>query len=217
MKGIFSYEGILFQSINKLVDAIVLCFIWAVFSLPLITMGAATTALFYTAEKVIFSEDGKLFASFWQSFKQNFKQATLIGLFFGLLFCFLYLEVFYAYTLYTGGHLPIWMFGIITVVTALVVMWSCYVFPYVGRYEDPTKAVFKKCAVIMLLNIPRSLLLLGVLAVSLFTIQKIPGGIILVPVACLMSISRITERVFKRYINVADEHSIPENEETTAL
>lgn len=216
MKGIFSYDGFLFQAINKFLDAIVLYLLWVVFSLPLVTMGASTTALFYTADKVIFHEEGKLISSFWGSFKQNFKQATLIGLLFGLVFCFLYLEVFYAYTLYTGGYLHVLMFGVIMVVTALVIMWSSYVFPYIAKYADPTKAVFKKCAAIMLFNMQWSIMLLAVLIASFFMMQLVPGGFVLAPIACLLSTSRITARVFRKYANVTDEQMIPENEEITA-
>ncbi len=215
MKGIFNYDGPLSQSINKLLDSIALCIIWVIFCLPLFTMGAATTALYYTADKVVFREEGKLIPCFWHSFKQNFKQATIIGLLFSLLFFFLYFEVFYAYTLYTGGYLHGFLFGVISIVTALIVMWSCYVFPYIALYTDTTKAVFKKCAVIALFNLKWSLLLLVVLVAAYFMIQLIPGGVVLAPVACMMSISRITARVFRKYANVTDEEMIQDAEGNT--
>lgn len=199
MKGIFSYDSFLFQAINRFLDSIAICLLWAVFCLPIITAGAATTALFYTADKVIFREEGRLLATFWQSFKDNFKQATLIGLLFGLLFCFLYLDVFYSYTLYSSGYLHIALLGVILVVTALILAWSAYVFPYIGKYTDTTKQAFKKCAMMALGNLPWSLLILAVICVSFIMFRSIPGGFILAPVACLMSISRITARVFRKY------------------
>lgn len=217
MKGIFSYDGFLFQAINKFLDSIALCLIWAVFSVPVITMGAATTALFYTADKVIFREEGKLVSSFWHSFKLNFKQATLIGLLFGFLFCFLYLEVFYSYTLYSSGHLHIAMFVVILAVTALIIMWASYVFPYIAKYTDTTKQAFRKCAFMAVFNLPWSVLILAVICASFIMVQLIPGGFIFAPLACLMSISRITARVFQKYAKSSDEDNIPEQEEMQSV
>ena len=199
MKSIFSYDSILFQAINKLLDSIALCLLWALFSIPVFTMGAATTALFYTADKVIFREEGKLMASFWHAFKQNLKQATVIGLLLGVLLIFLYFEIFYSYTLYSGGYLHISMFLIISIVTALLLMWACYLFPYAARYSDKTKQIFKNCAIMALSNLQWSVLLLTVVCASIFLFSAIPGGFLLAPVGGFMTVSRITNRVFRRY------------------
>lgn len=217
MKGIFSYDSFLFQAINKFLDSVILCLLWAAFCIPVLTIGAATTALFYTADKVIYREEGKLFSSFLHSFKQNFKQATLIGLLFGVIFLFLYLEVFFSYTLYLGGHLHITMFIVILAVTAIIIMWASYVFPYMAKYSDTTKQTFKKCAFMAVFNIHWSILLLAVICASFLMAQLVPGGIFLAPLACLMSISRITTRVFHKYAQNTDEAAGLEQEEVKSF
>lgn len=47
----FNYEGRLFRALSFFADMILLQLIWVVFSLPLVTIGASTTAAYYAAMK----------------------------------------------------------------------------------------------------------------------------------------------------------------------
>lgn len=57
---------------------IALNLLWIVCSLPVITAGASTTALYYCTLKLHKDGDIRVFHDFFKSFKQNFKQSTLI-------------------------------------------------------------------------------------------------------------------------------------------
>ena len=80
MRGLFNINNPVMRFIIKLFDCIVLSVLWAVFSLPIITMGAATTALYYTVYHYLREEEGYLWKYFWNSFKENFKRSTLASL-----------------------------------------------------------------------------------------------------------------------------------------
>ena len=77
-KGFFDLDGPFNRIATFVFDMIFLNILWLLFSLPIITMGASTTALFYVIGKRHRKEDGYLFKDFWKSFKMNFKQATII-------------------------------------------------------------------------------------------------------------------------------------------
>ena len=47
----FEYDGRLFRILSFLADMIILQLIWVVFSIPLFTIGASTTAAYYAAMK----------------------------------------------------------------------------------------------------------------------------------------------------------------------
>ena len=63
--------------LTKLFDVMYLSILWFVFSIPIITIGASTTAMYYATVKVIRRDRGYIFQEFWKSFKLNFLQATL--------------------------------------------------------------------------------------------------------------------------------------------
>ena len=64
----------------KLCYACFLNLLWMVCSLPIITVGASTTALYYACLKIVREEDFSAASLFFRSFKQNFKQATVLWL-----------------------------------------------------------------------------------------------------------------------------------------
>ena len=71
--------GSLFDRIfGFLGQLIALNLLWIVCSLPIITAGASTTALFYCTLKIHKDGDVRVIHDFFKSFKQNFKQSTLI-------------------------------------------------------------------------------------------------------------------------------------------
>ena len=87
--NLFSTDGILFRGLNLIGDIVLLHLLWLVCSLPIITIGASTTALYYTAMKRVRKDEGYTAANFFSSFKENFKQSTILWLitaFIGFLF-----------------------------------------------------------------------------------------------------------------------------------
>ena len=72
---------------------IALNLLWIVCSLPVITAGASTTALYYCTLKLHKDGDIRVFHDFFKSFKQNFKQATVINLIMLAVAAILYMDL----------------------------------------------------------------------------------------------------------------------------
>lgn len=68
------------QIFYKATECMLLSILWVVTSLPVITIGASTTALYYAVVKVIRNNEGYGWGEFWNGFRTNFKQATIIWL-----------------------------------------------------------------------------------------------------------------------------------------
>ena len=76
----FSYDSKFGQLFLKLAYGCCLNILWLVCCLPIVTIGASTTALYYTSFKIAKDEGSYITTMFFRSFKQNFKQATIIWL-----------------------------------------------------------------------------------------------------------------------------------------
>lgn len=77
--GFLTGENSLFNRIfGFLGQLILLNLLWMVCSLPVITAGASTTALFYCTLKLHKENDVRVFHDFFKSFRQNFLQATIM-------------------------------------------------------------------------------------------------------------------------------------------
>ncbi len=81
LNKIFSTDNTIFQFLNTLGYIWWLHILWVVCSLPIITMGASTTALCYSCMKLR-RKEGYVTQNFFHSFKENFRQSTILFLFF---------------------------------------------------------------------------------------------------------------------------------------
>ena len=53
MAGFFNYDNAVITTINKIVDMILLSIVYVILCIPIITIGPATTALYYAVVKML--------------------------------------------------------------------------------------------------------------------------------------------------------------------
>ena len=72
-------EGSPFQGfLNKVTDLLILNLVTLLLCLPVITAGAALTAMHYVLLKMVRGEEGYIVKSFFRAFKREFRQATVM-------------------------------------------------------------------------------------------------------------------------------------------
>ena len=73
-------ESRLHEVLTALIDIVWLGLLWLVCSLPVVTLGAASAALYYSMVKCVRHERFRATKAFFQSFRRNFRQGTLLWL-----------------------------------------------------------------------------------------------------------------------------------------
>ena len=204
MGGLFRYDGLLFRFINKMVDAVGLSLLWLITSLPLITMGAATTALYYTTHKVIHYDRGRVWPEYWKCFLSGFKQATPLGLFLQVLIYLLGANAYSSYLMVMSGNATLWIFLTVLIPLVLILMWAVYLFPLVARFHSTTKAVMKNCLLIALWNLPLTLLLVGLFVACIAVVVFVPLSFTYMPVTYMLLSGVILEKIFQKYMSPED-------------
>ena len=139
LAGLFNYDNPVWRFIGKLWDVLVVNILWIICSIPVVTAGASTTAMYYVTLKLARDEDGYTIRSFFKSFKENFKQATAIWLIFLLTGMLLAFDVYYFIKMAAPSSLRTIM---ISVFVAMIFIWSAmftYVFPLQARFYNPVK------------------------------------------------------------------------------
>ena len=74
----FGIDSKFYEVVSKIADLVVLNLLFVLFSLPIITMGASTTALYGVTKKMAENREGYIFRNFFQLFMENFRQSTVI-------------------------------------------------------------------------------------------------------------------------------------------
>ena len=78
--SIFNMESPLMRALGRVADLMILNFLTLVCCIPVITAGAALTALDHMCLKIVRDEDGYLLRGYFKAFKENFRQSTIIWL-----------------------------------------------------------------------------------------------------------------------------------------
>ena len=82
------FDNVVIDGISKIADVALIGFFFLICSVPVFTIGASATALYYATNKCIYKGRGYT-TEFFRSFKDNFKQATISWLIFLVLFAVL--------------------------------------------------------------------------------------------------------------------------------
>ncbi len=144
----FSYESRFSQILLKLCYACYLNLLWMLCSIPIVTIGASTTALYYASLKIVRGEESYAGRMFFRSFKENFRQATQLWLILLGVGLFLGADGYILYHLRqssTGTLAVIWTV-ILAVVIAAAVLYVIvleYVFPLLASVSNTNRAMLK--------------------------------------------------------------------------
>ena len=71
MHNLLNPDNRVMRLITKIADSVFLNLLWFVFSLPIVTAGAATTALFDVTLHMVNDEEGGIFRDFRKSFRSS--------------------------------------------------------------------------------------------------------------------------------------------------
>lgn len=148
MNNLLNLDGPAMQTINKIVYSVYLNILWFICCIPIVTIGASTTALFYVTLKISKNEEGNLTKTFFRSFKENLKQGTVIWMILLALGIILGID---GYVLYHMRFESVFwtlctaFFLIAAIAYAIVLM---YIFPLLARFDNTTGAMFKNALLI---------------------------------------------------------------------
>lgn len=144
----FSYESPFSQLLLKLCYSCYLNCLWFICCIPIITVGASTTALYYTTLKIARAEDSSLTRMFFRSFRQNFRQSTVLWLILLAVGLFLAGDGYILYHLRasSSGAIAVMWTLILALVIAAAILYSIvllYVFPLVASVYNTNLAMLK--------------------------------------------------------------------------
>jgi len=143
-----SYDSPFGQLLTKLCYSCCLNLLWFICCIPIVTIGASTTALYYTSLKIVRGEDHALLRTFFRSFRENFRQATVLWLILlaaGLVLAGDGYIVCHLRAASTGAIAVMWTLVLALVIAAAVVytIVLLFVFPLVASVSNTNWAMLK--------------------------------------------------------------------------
>ena len=151
MRKIFDLENPLMQGLSTMADMLVLNLLALLCSLPLVTMGAAMTAMNDMVIHIVRQEERSLVRGFFRSFRQNLKSGIVFGLLLILATALLWFDYLCALT-----YAPPLRYGI-AALAVLVLAVSLYVFALLARYENTLAKTIRNAAALSVAYFPQTL------------------------------------------------------------
>lgn len=154
-------DNVVTRALSKICDMMCLNILWLICSIPIITIGASTTALYTIMLKMVRNEEGYIFRGFFKAFKSNFRQSTIIWLI--MLISMIICGVDYRLATMMPGTVGVVMSALFLVIGFAVISVLIYVFPLTARYVNSIRATFKNALILTIARLPYTLLMLAVL------------------------------------------------------
>lgn len=170
MSRIFDADNAFFRFMSRVADALILDLFFLITSIPIVTIGASYTAMYYYCTKAVGNEEGYLWKSYWKSFKTNFVQGFLMELFFVVVGVILYVDLKYLYgNAFNGGGFG-WrlLFFIVVGMAILAAVTFLYAFPLLSRFENTTFNIIRNAAFMSLRHLPQTVPLILIFGLAAF-------------------------------------------------
>jgi len=178
MGNLLNPDNAVMQFITKLVYSAYLNILWFICCIPIVSIGASTTALFYVSLKIVKNEEGHITKSFFHSFKENFKQATIIWLILLLIGIILGVDWYILSRLRFTNVFWTIITAIFFVAAATYAIILMYIFPLLSRFSNTTGAMFKNAILIGMRFLLCTALMASIYFIMLFVIINIMTPVI---------------------------------------
>ncbi len=195
---IFNLDSPFMQFLTKVANLMILNMLTLVCCIPIVTAGAAVTALYYVTLKMAKGDEPYIFKSYFKSFKENFRQATVIWII--MLAVIALFAADWNIILHgmegTGAQV---MRIVMFVISVFLVLTALYVFPVLSRFENTVKQTIKNSFLMSILNLPKSIL---IVIIHLLPVVLIMISVSLVPVVFLLGMSVVAYLCSMLYVKI---------------
>ena len=158
MDKFFDSGNPVMRFLSRLVDLAILNIMTVIYAIPVVTAGAALTAMNYVLLHLYRRDETYVTRMFRKSFRDNLKQGIPLGL------IVLFTAVITATDLWamhaSGSRMMTLMMIIITVIAGFLFVTFVYMFALQSRYENTVKGTIVNAFRLALANLPRTVLMM---------------------------------------------------------
>ena len=182
MNTLFQSDGPVMRVMTDLMNLLILNLLTLICCIPVVTAGAAFTAMHYVMMQMIDDKEGKIASTYFAQFRANLKGSTLPW----LLLLAAGVLLFFDYRLFGNESSTRYMRIPVFIGAALVGMMFVWIFPYLARFENRFSASMKNAAILALAYLPRTAAMVAIWAVIPFVFTQVTR---LLPLAFFFGLS----------------------------
>lgn len=210
-------DNIIVRALSKICDMVCLNILWLICSIPIITIGASTAALYTVMLKMVKNEEGYISRGFFKAFKSNFKQSTIMWIVILLLGIVCWIDYRVAGVMPgMGGSIMRIIFLLLGFILLSV---TIYIFPLTARYENTIRNTVRNALILTVGKLPYTLLMVvvtvGSVIISLWNSMTLMFAIPLWFIIGVSLIAWINSYILRRVFMIFDSVENGTNDENT--
>lgn len=218
---LFNPDSRIMIFLSRVADLVILNVLWLVCCIPVVTIGASTTAMYHVIRHWQKDSVSSVVRDFFQSFKDDFKQATPVYLILLIPTVAVVMNAMLIFNPDNSAAVPTYLIAI-WFVSALILLFICsFVYPLMAFFGDTVLKTLRNAMVLALANLPRTILIsvLNLLPVILLFVDLnffLQSSIIWLMIggAVIAYLNMtILKPVFKKLIPGEFEDTVPETQQ----
>lgn len=168
MKQLLNVDGPIMTVLGQIANCMILSLLWLLCSIPVITIGASTSALYYVTLKMVRGEISGVARPFFKALKENLKNGIVFSILFGATGVVLCLD--YTVMLQQTGVIGevfrvfLMMLGFCWLITML------YTFPLQAQFVNTVRGTLKNAFDFSIHNIRITWIVLGIHAIPFLVV-----------------------------------------------
>lgn len=201
MGNLFNLDAPIWVWMSEVADVIILTFLWWLGCLPIVTIGASTTAFYYVMGKKVRKENTYVLKDFIKSFKQNFKQSLLITIVMlvacvsASLYAFMTIEGLLLKAASTKWIIPVTIIFVFELINIFSYLWAT-----LSRFDMNTKTLIKTSLVLTHKHLLTTLANTFIFIVTGYLIFRLPFLFVFAPGIIITLNSFLMQNLFAHYI-----------------
>ena len=202
MNGIFSPDSTLMKVLGAVSDVVIISFLWLLCSLPVVTLGASSTAAYYALVKVVRRQRGYLTHEFFRSFRSNLKDAVLLTVIYEVVAFLLVYNIVDMYNALgeTNSDMSFYLMVAYVALLVLLIGIAIYTWPVLSRFTVKGMPLFRFSLYAVFRHLPVTLVLLVLHVLTALGLYLFPAALLFLPAVCLWIQSLLMEPVLRKHM-----------------
>ncbi len=209
MDRIFNMENPFWSFLNKMADVVVLELLWLLTSLPIITIGASSSAFWHCLLRLVRDEEGSISRDFFRAFRESLRTGTIVWLIQLAVILILLADLWLSWQM--KNDTGVFLLGVFLVLAVFAALLSLFLYPLAGRFDFGWKKVLGNSVFLTLRHLPHAVCMLLILVVAALGSWLFTYAVIFLPPLAFYLDGKLLLWIFDQYME--DE---PETEELAA-
>ncbi|MGI6577855.1 MAG: YesL family protein [Eubacteriales bacterium] len=197
----FQYDSPVMALLRGILNYVQLSLLWILFSLPILTIGASTSALYYATKNVLLEEKGYLFSTFWKGFRKNFKQSTILWVCLAVAGILIWQDIRIMRAI-SDAAWSIALQYVQYLIALLLTIIFLYGMPHIARFNNSLRQIVRNSILLGIRHLFNTVFILLLIAAGAISVWLLNVLLIIMPALIMAFWCKRLEKVFSKYMQL---------------